>query len=79
MKKNMTFEEAMCSLEDIVRRLESGNATLEESLASFEEAVALIKICNTKLESAEERVRILTEGKDGTITDSPFEINGNEN
>ena len=79
MKKNMTFEEAMSSLEDIVRRLESGNATLEESLTSFEEAVALIKICNEKLEVAEQRVRILTEDKDGVITDMPFADTENEN
>ena len=69
----------MIALEDIVRRLEGGNVALEESLASFEEAVALIKICNSKLEGAEERVRILTEGKDGVITDMPFKDNDNEN
>ena len=78
MKENMSFEEAMSSLEDIVKRLESGSAALEESLTSFEEAVALIKICNQKLESAEARVRILTEDQNGAITDAPFAVETDE-
>ncbi len=72
MKKNITFEEAMTSLEDAVRRLEGGSLTLEESLKEFEEAVKLVKFCNEKLETAEQRVRILTEGEDGSVTDVPF-------
>ena len=72
MKKNMKFEEAMLALDDIVRRLESGAVSLDESLSAFEEAVALVKFCNEKLETAEQKVRILLEGADGEITDKPF-------
>ena len=78
MKKNIKFEEALQSLEDIVRKLENGNMPLDESLESFEEAVKLIKICNEKLECAEQKVRILTEGSDGVISDLPFDISTNE-
>lgn len=73
MKKTMTFEEAMLSLEDIVKKLESGGLSLDESLSSFEEAVKLVRFCNEKLESAEQRVRILVEGEDGSATDAPFD------
>ena len=73
MKKNIKFEEALISLEEIVKKLESGSLSLDESLESFEEAIKLVKICNEKLESAEQRVRILTEGQDGVITDAPFD------
>lgn len=73
MKKNITFEEAMTSLEDTVKKLESGESSLDESIALFEEAVKLVRICNERLENAEKRVRILTEGEDGTVTDHPFE------
>lgn len=73
MKKTMTFEEAMLSLEDIVKKLESGGLSLDESLSSFEEAVKLVRFCNDKLESAEQRVRILVEGEDGSVTDAPFD------
>jgi exodeoxyribonuclease VII small subunit len=73
MKKNINFEEAMSSLEEIVKKLESGTLTLDESISEFENAVKLVKICNEKLEAAEQRVRILTEGQDGTVTDMPFD------
>ena len=72
MKKEMKFEEAMTLLEDKVRLLESGNMPLDESLKAYEEAIGLVKLCNEKLESAEARVRILTESADGSITDAPF-------
>ena len=73
MKKKMTFEEALASLENIVSKMEKGELTLDESLSSFEEAVRLVKLCNSELESAERRVRILTEGEGGEITDAPFD------
>ena len=72
MKKTMTFEEAMLSLEDIVKKLESGNLSLDDSLKAFEEAIALVKLCNSRLENAEQQVRILTEGADGVVSDAPF-------
>lgn len=79
MKKNMKFEEAMQLLEDIVRKLETGNLSLDESLAAFEEAVGLVKLCNERLDDAEQKVRILTASAGGEISDLPFELNNNEN
>ena len=74
MKKNINFEEAMQSLEDIVKKLEGGQLSLDDSLKAFEEGIALIKVCNSRLDTAEERVRVLIEGKDGAITDAPFDV-----
>ena len=79
MKKNMSFEEAMMALENAVDKLENGEQSLDESLTTFEEAVKLIKICNAKLDAAEQKVRILVESSDGTVTDAPFDkINNDE-
>ena len=72
MQKNLNFEEAIARLEDIVKKLEAGNVSLDESLLEFEEALKLVKLCNEKLESAEQKVRILTE-KNGVIVDLPFD------
>ncbi len=72
MQNKIGFEEAMQKLDDIVRKLEAGSVSLDDSLYLFEEGVKLVKLCNEKLEAAEQRVRILTEGADGTISDSPF-------
>lgn len=69
----MKFEEAMTKLEGEVKKLESGNMTLDESISAFEEAVKLIGVCNKHLENAERKVRLLTEGADGSITDVPFD------
>lgn len=73
MKKNITFEEAMDSLENTVSRLEGGALSLDDSIAAFEEAVKLIKICNEKLSAAEQKVKILIEGADGSVSDAPFD------
>ena len=78
MNKKMTFEEALALLENIVSKMESGNMTLDESLSAFEEAVSLVKHCSVALGSAEQRVRMLTEAQDGTITDVPFVGNNDE-
>ena len=74
MKKTLTFEEAMLSLEDIVKKLENGGLSLDESLKSFEEAVSLVKFCNEKIEAAEQKVKMLIEKSDGTVTDVPFDV-----
>ena len=71
--KKIDFEGSIAELENIVRRLESGELSLDESIDAFERAVALVKECNTKLDKAEQRVRILTESEDGSVTDAPFE------
>ena len=72
--KNDNFEASLAELEDIVRILEGGSLSLDESISAFEKAMGLVKLCNEKLESAEQRVRILTEAKDGTVSDAPFDI-----
>ncbi len=74
MKKNISFEEALSSLENAVRRLESADTSLDEALDLFNEAVSLVKLCNKKLDSAEKKVRILLESEDGTVDDVPFDL-----
>ena len=72
MPKKKNFEEAFSSLENIVEKMESGELSLDESFAAFEEAIKLVKFCNSELEQAEQKVRILTEGSDGVVSDKPF-------
>lgn len=71
-EENKTFETAIARLEVIVRALESGNAPLDESLSLFEEGVALVKFCNEKLDTAEQRVRMLTFTPDGEAKEVPL-------
>ena len=62
----------MVSLEDSIAKMENGSLTLDESIEEFEKALGMIKLCEAKLTAAKERVRILTEQDDGTVTDMPF-------
>ena len=63
----MNFENAIARLEQIVRALESGSAPLDDSLSLFEEGVRLVKLCNEKLDSAETRIKLLTETPSGIV------------
>lgn len=56
----LSYEEAMAELENIVTALEGGNQKLEESMALFERGQALMKHCAKLLEAAELKVRKLT-------------------
>lgn len=71
--KDMTFEAAMARLEEIVRALESGNAPLDVSLGLFEEGVALVKLCNLRLDTAEQKVKLLVRSPDGTMTETDMQ------
>ena len=55
------FEELIKELEKIVKDLEDGEPSLDESLKSFEKGITLIKVCQKELESAENKIKELTE------------------
>jgi len=71
-KKNLTFENALSRLEEIVTKLESGEITLDESIKAFEEGKELVHFCLGKLEQAEKKVRKLEEKSDGSFEVSPM-------
>ena len=72
----LNFEEAMARLEQIVRALEGGNVPLDESLTLYEEGVKLVKLCSTRLENAEKRIKILVDGGNGTLVEQDFAEGG---
>jgi exodeoxyribonuclease VII small subunit len=65
------FEEALEKLEDIVRRMETGEMTLEESLKAFEEGIKLSRLCAKKLDEADRRVDLLLR-QEGELITKPF-------
>jgi exodeoxyribonuclease VII small subunit len=81
MSKNdekLTFEQSLKRLEEIVRALESGDTPLEESIALFEEGVKLSGYCNTLLETAEQKVTVLTKNASGEISEATMTEMQNE-
>ena len=77
-KKDLTFEQAMDRLEEIVSLLESGDSPLDKSLSLFEEGVKLVKFCNSQLEKAESSVKQLI-NQDGELIEKEFDIGENKN
>lgn len=55
------FEDAMGSLESIVKKLESGELGLDESIKNFESAAKLYNECKNYLGEVEKKVQILTD------------------
>lgn len=61
----LTFEEAIAGLTDIVRKIEQGQIPLQESLDQYEKGMALIKHCRTILQKAEQRIEKIAKEEEG--------------
>ena len=72
MSKPNDFETALQRLEEIVKKLDSGDLPLASLLEVYEEGVTLSRFCQTKLEEAERKIEILNKKADGTMERSPF-------
>lgn len=58
------FEQSLDALEQLVDKMEHGEMSLEDSLAAYERGVGLYRRCQSALEQAELRVRLLTDPQD---------------
>ncbi len=65
--EELSFEDALGELEQIVRGLEGGQQKLEEAIGSYERGAALRRHCEAKLAEAEARVQAIVERGDGTV------------
>jgi exodeoxyribonuclease VII small subunit len=73
MSDTPEFETALKRLEEIVRKLETGESSLDSALQLFEEGIKLSRFCHGKLEEAERRVEILLKNGSGQMRTVPFE------
>lgn len=71
--EDLTFEQAMKRLEEIVNALETGDAPLDQSMALFEEGTKLSAHLNQLLSQAEQKITLMTQKEDGTQIEVPFE------
>lgn len=53
---NMTYEQAITRLEEIVSLLEKSDISIDESLKLFEEGTRLTSFCKDKLENAKAKI-----------------------
>lgn len=61
--KELSYEQAMEQLEQVLRRLDAGDLPLEESISCFQEGLTYIKCCQEKLTAAEGALKILRDGE----------------
>ncbi len=71
--ETLSFEDALRALEQIVRRLESGDVPLDESIALYARGEELRKRCTERLQAAEARIQKLTLDAGGAVSGAqPF-------
>lgn len=72
---DLSFEEAMASLEQIVAKLESGNASLEQSIDLYTRGTQLKAHCEAKLKDAQAKIEKITLDDAGSPQGTePFEV-----
>lgn len=73
----LSFEEALTALEQVVKRLESGEEPLDQSLALYEQGERLRRHCQARLDAAQMRIRqIVTDGDGRAAGSKPFDEDG---
>lgn len=73
----MSFEDALRALEDVVRSLESGDVPLDESINLYERGEALRLHCQKRLDAAQARIEKIVAGPDGKAAGvQPFDSEG---
>ena len=72
-EQELSFEQSLKRLEEIVGALEKGDVSLSNSMAMFEEGTALIRGCTGMLDAAEQQVVRLKKGADGAPMELPFD------
>ena len=70
--KELSFEESLLNLEEIVKKLETGDVPLDDAIYEFNKAMKLAKNCDEKLKKAEESITKLVKDN-GEIVDFQVE------
>ena len=68
---DLSFEEALSRLEEIIHRMESGDSPLESLVKNYQSGVNLLKLCRSKIELAEVKVKEVTD-QDGNLSAADF-------
>lgn len=66
--EELSFEDALKELEEVVNRLDRGDVPLEDSIKLYERGAKLKERCEQTLREAEEKVAQITLDRDGQPT-----------
>ena len=71
-EKELSFEQALSSLEQIIREMESGEAPLESLVTHYQDGVKILKLCRERIDSAEMKIKEVNES-DGALIEKDCE------
>ena len=71
-EEEVSFEEALANLEEIIQRMESGEAPLDSLVTHYQTGVKMLKLCRNKIEGAEMKIKEVQE-KEGAFIEKDFE------
>lgn len=73
----LSFEEALIALEEVVQQLESGSVPLDQSITLYERGEKLRKLCQARLDDAQARIeKIVTDANGAASSTVPFDTDG---
>ncbi len=72
--EEMSFEEALRELEQIVKRIDSGAESLDASIEAFEVGTKLKNHCEDKLKEATLKIEKIIQKSDGSIGTEEIEV-----
>ena len=67
LEENISFEEALSELENIVKKIDNGQESLEAAVNSFERGILLKNHCEKKLREARLKIEKITKLSDSTV------------
>ena len=68
----ISFEQALSNLEEIIRQMESGEAPLESLVTHYQTGVKMLKLCRERIDSAEMKIKEVNEAN-GALIEKDFE------
>lgn len=74
-KQNLSYEEALSELENILESLENGDLSLNDSLNEFSKGIELYKYCYELLNKAEGKVKLILDNGDNDFEEVEFNTN----
>jgi exodeoxyribonuclease VII small subunit len=68
----LSFEQALSNLEEIIHQMESGEAPLESLVTHYQTGVKMLKLCRERIDSAEMKIKEVN-GANGALIEKDFE------
>jgi exodeoxyribonuclease VII small subunit len=72
VEAELTFEQALANLEEIIHRMESGEAPLESLVTHYQSGLKMLKLCRERIDVAEMKIKEVQE-KEGILVEKDFE------